>query len=108
MSTSVLAAGYELVHATRPKCCSDGIHNSHTCVDVADELRLPLAGICAFFKQNDLWLLQAAHAYDHIADHSKAGCSSIALLEAAMTYHHPMRHDGHLYKKPCRPFSQQL
>lgn len=48
---------YELVHATWPKCCSDSINNSHTCVDVADELCFSLTGICAFLKQDDLWLL---------------------------------------------------
>lgn len=53
---------YEFVHATWPKCCSYSIHNSHTCIDVADELRFPLACICAFLEQNDLWLLQGAQS----------------------------------------------
>ena len=59
---------YELVHATWPECCSDSIHNSHTCIYVTDELCFPLTGICAFLKQDYLWLLQAAHDYDHTAD----------------------------------------
>lgn len=52
---------YEFVHATWPKCCSYSVHNSHTRVDVAYELRFSLTGICAFLEQNDLWLLQGAH-----------------------------------------------
>lgn len=51
---------YEFVHATWPKCRSYSIYNSHTSIDIADELRFSLAGICAFLEQNDLWLLQEA------------------------------------------------
>lgn len=32
----------------------------------------------------------------------------MVLLETAMTYHHPMRHDGHLFQESGTPFSKPL
>ena len=49
---------YELVHPSGAKCCSNGIHDCHASIDVADQLRFSLAGVCAVTKQYDLRLLQ--------------------------------------------------
>lgn len=48
---------YQLVHAPWTKRSSDGVHNSHAGVDVADQLRLALTGVRSVSQQDDLWLL---------------------------------------------------
>lgn len=50
---------YELVHAAWSKSSSDGVHNSHAGIDIADELRLALAAIRSVPQQDDLGLLQS-------------------------------------------------
>ncbi len=40
----------ELVHATWPQCGSHCVHDSHACVDVANQLWLTLAGVRALFE----------------------------------------------------------
>lgn len=48
----------ELVHASWAEGGADDISDGTAGVDVANELRLSLAGICAFFEKDDLGLLR--------------------------------------------------
>ncbi len=48
----------ELVHAARAQGGAHGIHHRTAGIDVADQLSLALAGVCAVFQQDDLGLLQ--------------------------------------------------
>ena len=51
---------HELVHAAGPQRGAHGVHDRHAGVDVADQLRLALAGVRALPQQDDLGLLQQA------------------------------------------------
>ena len=53
-----LVVVYELVHAAWAQRGAHGVDHSHACVDVADQLRLALAGVCALPQQDDLRLLR--------------------------------------------------
>ena len=48
----------EFVHTTRSKRSANHIDHSFAGVDVADELRNALRGICALAEQNDARLLE--------------------------------------------------
>lgn len=52
----------KLVHTTGSQCCAHSVHDSHTRINVADQLRLALRGIRALFEQDNLWLLQSVRA----------------------------------------------
>lgn len=49
---------HELVHSSGAQGGANYISNRNAGIDIADQLRLSLAGVCAFFKEDDLGLLQ--------------------------------------------------
>lgn len=51
---------HELVHAAGAQGGAHSVHHRHAGVDVADQLRLALAGVRALPQQDDLGLLQQA------------------------------------------------
>jgi len=53
----------ELVHAAWAQRGAHGVDHGHACVDVADQLRLALAGVCALPQQDDLRLLRTAQHF---------------------------------------------
>ena len=61
---------YKLVHASRPEGGPDCIHKRHAGVDVADELCLALAGVCAILEEDNLGLLHRPKLLQRV----EAGC----------------------------------
>ena len=49
---------HELVHSSWPEGGANYISNGNAGIDIADQLGLSLTGVCAFFKKDDLGLLQ--------------------------------------------------
>lgn len=50
----------EFVHTARAEGGADDVGDGGAGIDVADELRFPLRGVCAFLQEYDLWLLFAS------------------------------------------------
>ena len=48
----------QFVHATRSQGGANGVDDRHAGIDVADQLRLSLAGVRALFQQDNWWLLR--------------------------------------------------
>lgn len=57
ITPSHLVVVYELVHAPRAQGGAHGVCQGHAGVDVADQLRRALAGVCPLLEQDDLGLL---------------------------------------------------
>ena len=69
---------YQLVHSPGPESGADSIHNRTAGIDVADQLRLSLAGVRSFLQEDDLRLLHAkmnfASALKTNKDGGSEGC----------------------------------
>lgn len=55
----------ELVHTAWTQGCTDNIAHCCASIDVADELRLPLACVGAFLEEDDPGGLQIMHIITH-------------------------------------------
>ena len=55
----------KLVHATRAERGADNVGNGGTCIDVRNELRFALRGVCTLLQQNNRWLHSHAAAPSH-------------------------------------------
>lgn len=53
MSVTTMAIHNELVHPTRTQSGSNGTYHHLAGIDVADDLGLPLRGICALLEQDN-------------------------------------------------------
>ena len=54
----------ELVHSSGSQSGPHCVNNSHACIYVADQLRCPLARVCALPEQDDLGLLHMHTWYE--------------------------------------------
>lgn len=96
-ATHLVSGVNELVHATRTERRAHGLHHGLARVDVADQLRFPLARVRALLEQNNLRLLLSfdAHTirrvsntyatYTHVFPSSS---SALARCTSAAAHHH--------------------